>query len=102
MTRARPVIQRETVKCPFCGKGDIELIRTLDWYSEHRAHAAGRSAMIPHYHPEKIEIRNKCPNCGKSKKNLKEAIERGTSKEMSHEERLKRIKAAGLPTKIES
>ena len=100
MTRARPVFENNTVKCPFCQKGDIEVTITLDWYSEGRAHSAGRSAMIPQYHPERTEIHNNCPNCGKSKKELKEAIERGQNKQISHEERLKRLRDSGLPTKF--
>lgn len=101
MTRARPEIENKTVKCPFCQKGDIEVTITSDWYSEGRAHAAGRSAMIPQYHPEKIEVHNKCSECGKSKRELKEAIAKGTTKQLSHEERLKRLKEAGLPSVIE-
>ncbi len=100
MTRAKPEITKETVKCPFCGKGDIEVMTTLDWYSEGRAHAAGKSKMIPQYHPEKKEILNKCPECGKSKGELKEVLERG--KISSHEDQVKRLKDSGLPTVIES
>jgi len=98
MTRAKPEIVRETMKCPFCDKGDIEVITTLDWYSEGRAHAAGKSKMIPQYHPEKKEIENNCPECRKTKKEIKEALD---SSKVSHEEIIKRLNAAGLPTKIE-
>ena len=100
MTRAKPEIIRETVKCPFCGQGDIEVMTTLDWYSEGRAHAAGKSKMIPQYHPEKKEILNKCPSCDKSKSELKEAIE--NFGKMSFEERIQRLRSSGLPTVIES
>ena len=58
--------------------------------------------MIPQYHPEKVEVHNKCPECGKSKKELKEVIAKGEGKQLSHEERLKRLRGAGLPTRIES
>jgi len=102
MTRARPVFQKKTVKCPFCRKGDIEVTMTLDWYSEGRAHSAGRSATIPQYYPEGTEVHNKCANCGKSKKELKETIERGQSRKPAHKELLERLRRAGLPTVIES
>ena len=100
MTRSKPERTEEKVKCPFCGKGDIDIIRTSDWYSEGRAHSAGRSAMIPQYHPEKVEIYNKCPSCGKSKKELKDFLESGQDKYIPHEERIKRIKESGMPTEI--
>ena len=99
MTRAKPEMIDEKIKCPFCKKGDIDIVRTLDWYSEGRAHSAGRSAMIPHYHPEKVEIRNKCPECGKSKSDIRYAMEHGTPEE--HKAVVERMKKSGLPTQLE-
>lgn len=98
MTRARPEIIRETIKCPFCSVGDIQVMTTLDWYSEGRAHAAGKSKMIPQYHPEKKEILDKCQNCGKSKKEIKDAL---AGVKVSHENVVNRLKQAGMPTRIE-
>ena len=98
MTRSKPEMTEDVVKCPFCQKGDIDIVKTLDWYSEGKAHAAGKSAMITQYHPEKFEVRNKCQKCGKSKKEIKEVLQSGQYKYISHEERLKRIKESGLPT----
>jgi len=96
MTRAKPEYIKETIKCPFCKLGNIETTTTLDWYSSHRAHAAGRAAMIPQYHPERTEVHNKCPHCGKSKNEIKEALEKG-KKPMTHYERLEMWKKRGLP-----
>lgn len=56
---------------------------------------------MPHSHPEKIIVYERCPNCGKSKKEIKELLESGGITK-SHEERLKRLREAGLPTKIVS
>ena len=99
--QARPNFESKTIKCPFCKMGDIDICITSEFMSAHSSHAAGRRSKIPIYHPEKIEVFSKCPNCDKSKKEIKESIERGATKEVSHEERLKRLKDSGLPTKIE-
>ncbi|MFH1978548.1 MAG: hypothetical protein ABIJ92_04440 [Candidatus Aenigmatarchaeota archaeon] len=101
MTRSKPEFTRESIRCPFCKKADIDITKTLDWYSEGRAHAAGRSKLIPKYHPEKLDVHTKCPECKASKTEIKDSIERGTGK-MTHEERIKRLRESGLPTRIES
>jgi rubredoxin len=101
MTLAKPEITKETIKCPFCKKGDINILRISEYYSETVAHAAGKAKRIPQYHPEQITVYSKCPNCGVSKKEIKEILERGSEKRISDEEKIKRIRELGLPTKIE-
>lgn len=96
------VPQNETINCPFCNKGKIDITIIPEHYSYHSARAFGKVKKIPVVHPEHIEIHFKCPKCGKSKKELKEVIEKGTIKQLSHEERLKRLRESGLPTQIES
>jgi len=96
MTRAKPEYIRERIRCPFCKVGDIEITTMLDWYSSHRAHAAGRTAMIPQYHPERINVHNKCPYCGKSKNEIKDILEK-CKKPMTHSERIEMWKKRGLP-----
>lgn len=87
------------IDCPFCGKSKISIIIIPGFYSYNTSFAIHQKKRIPVYHPEKIEINSHCPQCGTSKKNIKEAL--GKAKEISHEERLRRIKEAGLPTKLE-
>ena len=50
--------------------------------------------------PERYEVLvEKCPNCGKSKKEIEEALK--TGKEPSNEEVVRRLREAGLdPTKL--
>lgn len=98
--QAKPTIENKTVKCPFCKEGDIDILYTSEHMSVHTTHAAGKSAKIPNYHPEKYEVYNDCPNCKKKKGEIKEVLKNGGTPPVSHEERLKRIKAAGLPTMI--
>ena len=91
----RLIVEKETIKCPFCGKGDIELTRTSEYYSINYARAFGKIKRIPVVHPERVDIHNECLICKKSKKEIKEALIKG-KKPLSHEERLKLWKKRGL------
>jgi len=101
MVQAKPTIENKRVKCPFCRKGDIDITIISEHMSTHMSHAAGRRAQIPNYHPEKVEIHNKCPNCGKSTKEIREYLEKG-KKPMTHEERIAMLRKRGLPLVIGS
>jgi hypothetical protein len=89
----------EEIDCPFCKKGKIAITTIPEHYSYSCARAFGKVKRIPVVHPERITVHNSCKNCKKSKAEIKEAMQHGTTK--SHEEILKRIKASGLPTRIE-
>ena len=41
-----------------------------------------------------------CPECGKSAQAIKEVLDSGGMKPKSHEERLRRLREAGLPVRI--
>jgi len=62
--------------------------------------AAHSKKPITYYKDEKYEILiEKCPNCGKSKKEIEKALKHG--KELPNEEVLKRLREAGLdPSKL--
>ena len=63
------------------------------------ARAASNKKAMNYYKDEKYEIlSSKCPNCGKSKKEIEKALKQG--KQPSREEVLKRMKEAGLPTRF--
>jgi len=94
--------KNETIECPFCKKSKIDVTTIPEYYSYHTARAFGKVKRIPVMHPEKTEVHNSCPDCKASKKEIKEVLEKGTTQELSHEERLKRLKEAGLPARIES
>ena len=89
------------ISCPFCKKGTISVTTTSEYYSYSISRISAKSERIPRYHKPIIEVHSKCPECGKSKNEIKEALERGFMKEIPHEERLKRIRDSGLPTRIE-
>lgn len=51
---------------------------------------------------EQYNVRDvNCPKCGKKAKEIEKALKKGKTKDVSHEDRLKRLKEAGLPTRIE-
>ncbi len=93
--------RNEKIECPFCKHGKIDIRITPEYYSYAVSRISAGSKRIPIFHPEKIEVFSKCSNCGKTRREIKEALESGSIKQLSHKERLKRLKEAGLPTKIE-
>jgi hypothetical protein len=50
--------------------------------------------------PESYDVVSGCPACGKSKEEIERVFETGVIRELSHEERLKRLRDAGLPTVV--
>ena len=87
------------IHCPFCKQLTIKML--------HQPFVARKSmtksrfgAGGPVYTKERTEVLSGCEACGKSLKEVDEAL--NNPKSVSHEERLKRLREAGLPTKIES
>ena len=101
MDQAKPTLENKRIKCPFCEKEEIDITIISEHMSVHTSRAAGRRARILIYHAEGIEIHNKCPNCYKSKKEIKEYLEKG-KKPITHKERLEMLKRRGLPLVLES
>ena len=88
------------IECPFC-KAKIQLLYkpSMIRFSSSSSASAGtkRKAFRTQ---EKYEVLvEKCPNCGKSKKEIEKALEKG--KEPSNEEIVRRLREAGLdPSKL--
>lgn len=54
-----------------------------------------------HVVDDKIEnVKNDCPVCGKSAKEIKKAFEKGIAKVLTHKQRLEMLKKRGLPLVI--
>jgi len=90
------------IECPFCHKGKVMMHHTEGCLQGRKSSIAAGSKITYHMRPDKYKVQSKCPNCGKTAKEIEKALETGITKELTHEERLKRLKEAGLPTKIES
>ena len=88
-------------RCPFCKKGIIRIYFKEGYIQSTASSISAGKKYTKHKVDGQIEsVGNGCPVCGKSAKEIKKAFETGTIKEISHEERLKRLQTAGLPTKI--
>lgn len=95
-------VKTEKVKCPFCQIGEVEVTTKPEYYSYHAARAFGKVKQIPVYHTEQIKVESNCPNCKAKKIDIKESLQTGNDKRMSHEDRLKRLRDSGLPLVLES
>ncbi len=95
-------VKTEVVKCPICNLADITVTVRSEYYSYKAARAFGKVKQIPLYHPEQIKPESNCPNCKAKKSDIKDALERGSDKKMTHEEFIKSIQERGLPIVIES
>jgi endogenous inhibitor of DNA gyrase (YacG/DUF329 family) len=87
-------------ECPFCKQKTIKVMHIEETFKARRTRIrAGRNTQYIKS-PERYEVLiEKCPNCGKSKKEIENALKYG--KELPREEVIKRLKEAGLdPTKL--
>jgi len=91
-----------TIECPFCGKTTVKAFRRPSRLEHKVTHISAGSKTVYYRVPESYDILSSCSACGKSKKEIERAFKTGITKEISHEERLKRLRESGLPTKITS
>lgn len=86
------------IDCPLCGKTKISVTFIAGYMSWNVSRIASGAKRTPYFHDPKIKVNTPCRECKASKSEIKEALEKG--KKLSYEERLKRIKEAGLPTQL--
>jgi len=91
----------ESVDCPLCGKAKVPVMYSPGYMSWKVTSISAKSTRIRHYHPPKYRPQAKCSACGGSQAEIKAALERGHSKQVSHEDRLARLKAIGFTGRIE-
>lgn len=88
-----------TIKCPFCKEGEIKISYTPERYTTQTIIVGSNRKTIPKLIPAQQEVlSDKCPKCGKTKKELQKALKEGVKP--SRKEVIKRMKEAGLPLKI--
>lgn len=84
--------------CPFCGKLTITILHipfVANTFTS-KCRAGGRNTR---YQKERFDVMSGCDECGKTRKEVENALN-SSGKEQSHEDRLRRLKESGLPTKI--
>ena len=91
------------LKCPFCGNAELTVIDVPVFLSFKKGPYGGGKSGISRSAAQTIVQEEKCPSCGKSKRELEKAFETGETKEYTmedHKKRLDRMRAMGLPTRI--
>ena len=74
-------LKTEYWSCPFCDKGKIEVMVRPASYSIRRSYGAGKGSIPQLTKEESTIVSEKCPNCGKIKKEIIRAYKEGTSKD---------------------
>lgn len=89
------------IECPFCKKGKIRMHYQEGYLQAQTSRISGQTKQTFHRVGEKHIVQNGCSVCKKTSKEIEKALDTGMIREVSHKERLKRLKDAGLPTRIE-
>ena len=87
--------------CPFCGKGKVNVYHKEGFIQAKTSRISAGGKQTFYKKPDEYHVQNDCPECGKSKKEIERAFETGITRKKSHQEKLNRLKEAGLPTRIE-
>lgn len=88
------------VQCPFCKKVGVRAFHKPS-YLEHRTSRISAGSKTKYYRvPESYEIMSGCPRCGKSLRDIQRAFDSSMTRNVTHEEGLKRFRDCGLPTRI--
>lgn len=91
----------EEVPCPACGKGRIRVSFVAGYMSWNVSRISAGARRTRYYHDPKVRVHESCPACGARKAEIREILERG-GKRVSHEERMRRLRESGLPSRIET
>ena len=87
------------ITCPFCNKGKIQIYQQGS-VKKYVSGPYGGGKRKVFQSEDRIIVASNCSICGKSDKEIQKKLEE--KKEVSHEEKLKRSKKAGMPTVIET
>jgi len=93
--------EEKNIKCPFCDKGEIKAIYTPQIKMEKMARGSAVSKRSTQFTKEKYHVLNDCSNCSVSSGKIEKALNSGEDyRKPSRESVLKRMRKAGLPTRI--
>ena len=91
-------MEERIINCPFCEK-PIRAFYKPSILREMKKSSWGGSKSSFKRDEERLILPEKCPNCGKSGKEIEKILKEG--KQLSHDEIIKRMKEAGLdPSKL--
>lgn len=87
------------IECPFCKVGKIKVLYKPSMLQFKVSRIAAGTKRTPYRTHEKYELLvDKCPECGKTKKQIETALKEGIPP--SQEEIIRRAKEAGLPLRF--
>jgi len=90
------------VECPFCHKVGVAAFYKPSFAQGKVSRISAGAKTTFRRVDEKYFIQGDCPNCGAKNRDIQVWYDgQYEGKRLSHEERLKRIKDSGLPTRIE-
>jgi len=89
------------LECPFCNKGRVKVFHKEGYLQGRKSHIAAGDKIKFYKMLDTYEVLEDCPNCGKTAREIQRVYETGVVREPTHEERLERLRKAGLPTRIE-
>ena len=87
--------------CPFCCKAKIKAHFKEGFLQARKSSISAGSKFTYYKRPDTYMVAEDCPNCHKTHKEIEQAFNRGITKEVPHEDRVKRLKDSGLPTVVE-
>ena len=89
------------IECPFCGKVGVRAFHKPSHLEGKRTHISAGTKTRHYRVPESYDVLSGCPHCGKAREQIERAFETGLTRDVTHEERLRRLRAAGLPTTVQ-
>ena len=94
---------KSIVECPFCHKVGVVAFHKPSFLQGRVSRISAGAKTTYTRVDEKYFIQGDCPNCGAKKKDIQKWYDGQYEgeKKVSHQERIRRIKEAGLPTRIE-
>ena len=92
----------KTIQCPYCDKGMVETIYAPSKIETMITRGSGINKTTRIRRDEKYAVIKDCPNCKKSAEQIEKILNSGENKPEppSNQDIIKRLKDAGLPTKI--
>ena len=88
------------VKCPFCGFEGVKAFVKPSYLGGKTSRISAGAKTTLFRVPGSCEYMGSCPKCGKTSKEMQEATDTGQVKKLTHEERVARLKAAGIPVNL--
>ena len=91
--------EKITMECPFCKKRTIQILHSPEVYSSRTIRVGSNRKTMPNLTHAKDQVLNeKCPSCGKPKKEIEYALKHGVP--LTNDEIIKRLREAGVPLKL--